>query len=127
MPRIRFTVRPDVRKVKVTTEGPSRLRFTLGEMMRAVAVLAFLTCLVGLPWVNRHKPKIAYHLGLVSWLEGELRYIAEPPEGPHFAHHKPMKAKYERLIDYHQRMAAKYERANRYPWLSVEPDPPEPQ
>jgi hypothetical protein len=27
---------------------------------------------------------------------------------------------------YHSQMRAKYERAARYPWLPVEPDPPEP-
>jgi hypothetical protein len=28
---------------------------------------------------------------------------------------------------YHRDLAAKYERAARYPWLPVEPDPPEPE
>jgi hypothetical protein len=30
-------------------------------------------------------------------------------------------------VDYHARLARKYERAARYPWLPVEPDPPEPE
>ena len=29
--------------------------------------------------------------------------------------------------EYHAGLAAKYERAARYPWLPVEPDPPEPK
>ena len=32
-----------------------------------------------------------------------------------------------RLRDYHAAMKAKYERLARYPWLSVEPEPPEPE
>jgi hypothetical protein len=28
-------------------------------------------------------------------------------------------------VDFHARMAEKYERAARYPWLPVEPDPPD--
>jgi hypothetical protein len=32
-----------------------------------------------------------------------------------------------RLRDYHAAMKAKYVRLARYPWLSVEPDPPEPE
>ena len=30
------------------------------------------------------------------------------------------------VLRYHARMARKYEHAARYPWLSVEPDPPKP-
>jgi hypothetical protein len=33
----------------------------------------------------------------------------------------------KRLADYHAKLRKKYERAARYPWLPVEPDPPEPQ
>jgi hypothetical protein len=29
--------------------------------------------------------------------------------------------------DHHASLARKYERAARYPWLPVEPDPPEPE
>ena len=32
-----------------------------------------------------------------------------------------------RISGYHAAMARKYERAARYPWLPVEPDPPEPE
>jgi hypothetical protein len=31
------------------------------------------------------------------------------------------------LSDYHQQMLEKYAFAARYPWLPVEPDPPEPK
>jgi hypothetical protein len=37
---------------------------------------------------------------------------------------------YDRMIDrahHHASLARKYERAARYPWLPVEPDPPEPE
>jgi hypothetical protein len=32
-----------------------------------------------------------------------------------------------RKIFYHESLARRYERAARYPWLPVEPDPPEPE
>jgi hypothetical protein len=32
-----------------------------------------------------------------------------------------------RLIVYYQSLASKYQHAARYPWLPVEPDPPEPK
>jgi hypothetical protein len=32
-----------------------------------------------------------------------------------------------RKISYHESLARRYERAARYPWLPVEPDPPEPE
>ena len=37
-----------------------------------------------------------------------------------------MFASEQRRADYHGAMRRKYERAARYPWLPVEPDPPEP-
>jgi hypothetical protein len=33
----------------------------------------------------------------------------------------------DRVAKYHYDLARKYEYAARYPWLSVEPDPPEPK
>ncbi len=35
--------------------------------------------------------------------------------------------KEDRLTDYHTHLKLKYERAARYPWLPLEPDPPEPE
>jgi hypothetical protein len=37
------------------------------------------------------------------------------------------RASLKRLEAYHAEMKQKYERAARYPWLPVEPEPPEPQ
>jgi hypothetical protein len=34
---------------------------------------------------------------------------------------------WSRLVDHHVAMTSKYRRATRYPWLPVEPDPPEPE
>jgi hypothetical protein len=36
-------------------------------------------------------------------------------------------ARGEQMAAYHRELRIKYERAARYPWLSVEPDPPEPE
>ena len=127
MPRVWFRVQPEARKVRVTTQGPVRFRFTLQRMITGVAILACLICLLGLPWADRYGVQIAIHSQLVSHLEGEIRYISELPQEQRFAYHKPMLVKYERLLAYHQRMRTKYERAARYFWLPVEPDPPGPE
>jgi hypothetical protein len=36
-------------------------------------------------------------------------------------------ARSRRLADHHAALKRKYERAARYPWLTIEPDPPEPE
>jgi hypothetical protein len=36
-------------------------------------------------------------------------------------------AKMAQRIEHHNRLKLKYERLARYPWLPVEPDPPEPE
>jgi hypothetical protein len=33
---------------------------------------------------------------------------------------------FRRLVEYHDSMRLKYERAARFPWLAIEPDPPDP-
>jgi len=41
-----------------------------------------------------------------------------------------LRGDYDRMMDradHHASLARKYERATRYPWLPVEPDPPEPE
>jgi hypothetical protein len=38
----------------------------------------------------------------------------------------PENGKLKRIVDHYVALAAKYEHAARYPWLGVEPDPPEP-
>ena len=38
-----------------------------------------------------------------------------------------LRASWQRRADYHAAMRRKYERAAMYPWLAVEPDPPEPE
>jgi hypothetical protein len=66
-------------------------------------------------------------LGSVAWMQrraASFRGVA--------AHHRsriilvgPPSSLFD-LTVYHMEMAQKYERAARYPWLLVEPDPPEP-
>ena len=46
-------------------------------------------------------------------IDGTLRDIEQPPNLV--------------LVDFHNRMSKKYEHAARYPWLPVDPDPPDPE
>jgi hypothetical protein len=99
-----------------------RVRFTVRRMMAAVAIVAVL-----LGWIQMRK----------RW--EELRELYEGRCVIHAAHEYlerdggvdvfsgigVVKPNAERAT-YHARMRGKYERAARYPWLTVEPDPPPP-
>ncbi len=56
-----------------------------------------------------------------------VRHRAEVPK--HLPRIKPvgMEDKVWRLLEWHESMARRYERAARYPWLPVEPEPPDPR
>ncbi len=45
----------------------------------------------------------------------------------HHQHGYPDPKDLERWNQYYDQMIVKYERASRLPWISVEPDPPEPE
>jgi hypothetical protein len=91
-----------------------RLRFTVRRMMVAVAVVGIL---LGTMTVRRgHSLRLAtYHQGQVKRLYdqyGEAENFFGRASGG---------------ILWHSELQWKYERAARYPWLPVEPDPPEPE
>jgi hypothetical protein len=70
-------------------------------------------------------------LGMIERHE-RFRWIAVHHRGEvpqHLPRIKPsgMEDKRWRLFEWHESMARKYEHAARYPWLPVEPDPPEPE
>jgi hypothetical protein len=112
------------------------MRFTIRRMMIAVAVVAvFFGLAVEGPrlWVLRQT-----YLGLAErygyWelryngsveLRQELTYVSlSQPRGPEPSPERLVKMKARG--DHYGRQRAKYAHAARYPWLSVAPDPPEP-
>jgi hypothetical protein len=101
-------------------------RMTTRRLMAAVAYLAIpLAFLIAMDRrVTRFVRAAEYHKEQVALLGrlgreehlggGSVRGIAPPP--------KAIRAR-----EYHSRMAENYRHAARYPWLPVEPDPPEPK
>jgi hypothetical protein len=104
-----------------------RFRFTVRRMMVAVAIVGI--CVWG-EWMRRasvaHRERAEHfrllglpssHTGVALLTSAEERRIALASA----------EARERRFNRYYEFMIAKYERAARYPWLPVEPDPPEPE
>ena len=110
--------------------------FTVRRMMGAVAVAALLFgAMVEMPrlWIlHRHYNVLAERygywearLGGAATIRQELTYYStSQPRGP-----EPSPARLAGMkadASYYAGLRAKYEHAARYPWLSVDPDPPPP-
>ena len=110
-----------------------RPRFTLRPLMLAVAIGAmFLGVWI---WGERRKARF---LALADWHHRQIVCIFFGYEGPDgdFTYEAtstsqksgdpPVSPHRQRIDTWHRKMALKYWRAACYPWLPVEPDPPEP-
>jgi hypothetical protein len=67
--------------------------------------------------------------GITEILEGKAgldRQLGLMSSRPLIDADRPALARLRRITAHHAALARKYEHAARYPWLSVEPDPPEP-
>jgi hypothetical protein len=94
-------------------------RMTTRRWMVAVAVVALLLGgIVGVYRLRRWHDGFVYraqwHSRIVVTLRTRWRVAPNDPVPP-------------RLIVYYRSLASKYQHAARYPWLPVEPDPPEPE
>jgi hypothetical protein len=96
-----------------------RARFTLRQMMAVVAVVGVALWAGRMLWLSagyREKAR-RYPLGLLG-----ATPILMGPHGVHsLGYRRPDRVRWE------EAMAENYLRAARYPWLPVEPDPPEPR
>jgi hypothetical protein len=103
-------------------------RYHLRTLLIAVAVAALgMGTIAGL--VRRreshlrraaHHRKLSNDASFSAWLiDHRYRWGPSEPE-------RAEMADYERRDHYHAALQANYECAARYPWLPVEPDPPEP-
>lgn len=98
-----------------------RPRFSVRRLMLAVALVAVALIFyirVARPWYDRRSARfherVSYHQTLWIWERGSRQrgcVVIVTPQ----------------LRAYHNAMAAKYDWAERYPWLPVSPDPPEPE
>ena len=95
-----------------------RIRMTTRRWMIVVAVVGLLLGgIVGVYRLRQRHDALVYrvwwHRTIVATLKARGRASPNDPATP-------------RLLVYHESLAHKYQHAARYPWLPVEPDPPEP-
>ena len=104
-----------------------RFRFTIRRMMVVVAVIAIVLGVLGL-WQR----SAAFGSIAERHSEEELSFIAlaldalTARDGPRLPTGLTQRMLMSRDV-HHHKLARKYRRAARYPWLTVEPDPPEPE
>jgi hypothetical protein len=111
-----------------------RPRFTVRRLMIAVAIVAiFLGVWL---WAERRRARLD---ALASWHDRQVvcvfkgyigpddEIIWEPTSRPLKMGDPPVSLRQQRISTWHRQFAQKYWRAARYPWLPVEPDPPEPK
>ena len=109
-----------------------RARFTIRRMMVAVAIVALLLGGDVLRrkrsgYLARADAEAARELesrAKVKVYEGAIETSAAPSVAEGYRHRVEM---YRDEANHHGRLRRKYARAARYPWLPVEPDPPEPE
>jgi hypothetical protein len=106
-----------------------RFRFTIRRMMIVVAVAIAWAGL----WVGNLARLRLIYLERATYYDGEFRvndYQARNFERAHVERPREYfdvyAAQRRERADWARILKAKYERATRYPWLPVEPDPPEP-
>ena len=71
-----------------------------------------------------HSRRTSYYHLYTLGVDEHLRATVEPQKR---SASEDRKAHLLGVIAFHEAMARKYEHAARYPWLPVEPDPPEPE
>jgi hypothetical protein len=103
--------------------NPSRL--TLRHLLFLVTLAGLALGLSG--WMRRRaefSSRTAYHAKQYRVLLAHLAGARGMRRGRGMASPDPSELA---SVRYHFKMAEKYEHAARYPWLPVEPDPPEPK
>jgi hypothetical protein len=108
-----------------------RPRLTVRRLMIAVAVLALLTGVIAmLIQSERHRQRAVYH----AKMELETRHLINFYQGDLVLQRGENRADYPAKLVlftarnlYHSEMKRKWEDAAHHPWLSVAPDPPEPE
>ena len=98
-----------------------RVRFTVRRLMIAVAIVALLG--YGARTLKDRRARFEARATEEYWLFIDASaYNGSWPTGTPWP--PPQSNSKSR---HHEKLAAKYRHATRYPWLPVEPDPPEPE
>jgi regulator of PEP synthase PpsR (kinase-PPPase family) len=119
-------------------ETMPRFRFTIRRMMIAVAVVAVLITAEKLRQVRRDRLRKAaeYAVEEASWMDDALKVetMTRKPKSLTDAASRKRVVELEEVVtnyrlsgDRSGKLKQIYEKAARYPWLPVEPDPPEPK
>ena len=111
-----------------------RPRFTVRRLMIAIAIVAvFLGVWL---WAERRRARFK---ALAHWHDMQVVYVVVEyllPDGscifevtslPQKIGDPHVPPRQQRICTWNYQLAQKYRRAARYPWLPVEPDPPEPK
>jgi hypothetical protein len=118
-----------------------RVRFTVRQMMVAVAFVAVVTGATVI--VRRHRiyrVRAAFHAQQEQVAAKRWRYWSQeaaglsgpagnrsPPRSDQERERAVVIVNYSRnRVAHHARLRVKYERVARYPWLPIDPDPPSP-
>jgi hypothetical protein len=98
-----------------------RIRFKVHLLMVAVAIVAF--AMAGATLVRRSN---RFRALAKDQAEAEVMSLAYADDERGEGGAPQRVARGEQMADCHRKLRIKYQRAARYPWLPVEPDPPEP-
>jgi hypothetical protein len=97
-------------------------RFSIRTLMALVAIAGLI--MAGVMLVKRSSE---FRASAEEQADAEMMSIAYADEARGERGDPQRVARGEQMAAYHRKLRAKYERAARYPWLSVEPDPPIPE
>jgi hypothetical protein len=102
-------------------------RITVRWLMIAIAVVATL---IGSVQLIRRRGQCLLHATFHASQERNFQKDIDSPPSGRASMSPATREEHERhdraRVPYHRELRWKYERAARYPWLTIEPDPPEP-
>ena len=108
-----------------------RPRFTVRHLMVAVAIIALLSGVIALLIQSeRYRQRAVYHSKMETDAEHLMNFYRGDLVMKRGEDREDFPAKLARFTKkniYHSEMKRKWEGAARRPWISVEPDPPQPE
>ncbi len=100
------------------------LRFTVGRLMAAVAVLALVLAVAD--QLRRRRESFQQRAEVCRRRVSTAYFDEQAARGAFFGYDPRTTAAYYQLVEHYDALRVKYEQAAARPWWFVEPDPPEP-